>query len=295
MTEAHHCQRNDLGLLRVSGSDARVFLHAQTTQAITDLPVTETRLATWLNAKGRVRALFDVVSSDQVFWLVTAADNVDWLAEQLARYVLRADVSLDVARDRTVYSCYGDLAPALTKLGIELEPGRVIERSGAVWIQTQPASVLVFGPPETLTAQLPGTAETGTDNAILASISAGRPALPAGLRERYTPHMLSLDRLGAISFNKGCYPGQEIVARTENLGTVKRRLKRFAVESGRRPAAGDAIIDVEDQSIGDINRVAAADAGYELLAVVPVDVDTSALRLERDGRRLTAKPLAIDA
>jgi hypothetical protein len=294
MAEAKHCQRHDLGLLRITGRDARGFLHAQTTQAINDLPPMETRLAAWLNAKGRIQALFDVFRSDEDFWLVIESDNVDWLAAELKRYVLRADVRLEAAADRVVYSCYGDFKPAMTARGIELEPGRVIEQSGTFWLQTEPSSLLVFGHPNTWVQALPGTSVADADGAILASLSSGRPALPAALRERYTPHMLNLDRLGAISFTKGCYPGQEIVARTQNLGTVKRRLKRFAIETGQRPTAGDAIIDAEDQSVGDINRVAATGSGYELLAVVPVSADSSSFRLESDGRRLTLA-LATDA
>jgi hypothetical protein len=295
MPEAKHCRRHDLGLLRITGRDACGFLHAQTTQAINDLSQTETRLAAWLGAKGRVKALFDVVASNEEFWLVTDADNADWLSAELQRYVLRADVRLEVATDRVVYSCYGDFNPALTELGIELAPGRVVGRGGALWLQTDPSSALVIGPADSLEQALPGISEADADSAMLASLSAGRPALPAALRERYTPHMLNLDRQGAISFTKGCYPGQEIVARTQNLGTVKRRLYRFAVGTGPRPMAGDAIIDAEDQAVGDVNRVAAAGAGYQLLAVVPVSADRDSFRLESDGRSLTPLELANDA
>lgn len=287
MPETRHCQRHDIGLLEVAGSDARSFLHAQTTQAIKDLPPTETRFAAWLSAKGRVKALFDVVPADGEYLLVTESDNVDWLATELKRYVLRADVRLEVVTDRVVYSCFGDLKPALTGLGIELDPSQVIAKDGALWLQTEPSSVLVVGQAGAFAPALPGTATADTDGAILASVVAGRPALPAALRERYTPHMLNLDRQHAISFSKGCYPGQEIVARTQNLGAAKRRLNRFAIGPGQRPSAGDAIIDADDQSVGDVNRVAATDSGYALLAVVPVSTELGSLRLESDGRSLT--------
>jgi hypothetical protein len=285
MPEAYYCERRDLGLLRVAGRDAQGFLHAQTTQAINDLPRSETRLAAWLSAKGRVRALFDVVATDEAFWLITEADNVAWLATELGRYVLRSDVRLDVVTDRAVWSCGGAGGE------IELAAGRVVERAGACWLETRSSSILVFGKPDAVLPGLAGRPESDINAANLAAISVGRPALPASLRDRYTPHMLNLEQLGAISFKKGCYPGQEIVARTENLGTVKRRIHRFSATSGERPKPGDTIIDADDQSVGEVNRVAAAGAGYELLAVVPVESNAGELRLEQDGRRLQALPL----
>jgi folate-binding protein YgfZ len=202
----------------------------------------------------------------------------------------------EIPADLVVFCAVGDHTPALTAAGAgagaELESGQAVERNGLLWVRSEPSSVLVIGPPDTPAEALPGSAAADDNEAIGASLAAGRPALPANLRERHTAHMLNLDRLGAISFTKGCYPGQEIVARTENLGTVKRRLSRFAVASGPRPAAGDAIIDADDQSVGDINRVAATDQGFQLLAVVPVDSDAGPFRLESDGRALTALPLS---
>ena len=109
MSRVNYCQRRDLGLIRVTGADARAFLHAQTTQEINDLASSETRLAAWLSAKGRVRALFDVVPCNDGFWLLTEADNVGWLAEQLRFFVLRSAVELEIITDSTVYSCCGDI------------------------------------------------------------------------------------------------------------------------------------------------------------------------------------------
>jgi folate-binding protein YgfZ len=140
-------------------------------------------------------------------------------------------------------------------------------------------------------ADLPGTLfagleETDADAATLAAIALGRPEIPAALSERYVPQMLNLERLGAVSFTKGCYPGQEIVARTEHRGQVKRRLRRLAAGPGARPAAGDAVIDTAGETVGEVNRAAATRAGFELLAVVAVETETTGLRLAADGRPL---------
>jgi tRNA-modifying protein YgfZ len=103
--------------------------------------------------------------------------------------------------------------------------------------------------------------------------------------------MLNLDRLGAISFTKGCYPGQEIVARAQNLGEVKRRLARFRAGTGARPESGGVLIDAASQPVGEIDRVAAAGTGYELLAVTRIDAPLERLTLETDGRVLEPLPL----
>jgi len=299
MSLVHHCQRPDLGLVRVTGADARAFLHAQTTQEINELASSETRLAAWLSAKGRVRALFDVVPCLDGFWLITEADNVVWLSEQLKFFVLRAAVELAVDTDSAVYSVGGDIGEWLTSQGIDLEPNAVIEHSGAHWLKAGLSSVTLIGKPESLTTLLTGLPSKAIDTAVLAAIAMGIPAITATGRERYIAQMLNLDLIGAISFSKGCYPGQEIVARTHNLGEVKRRLKRFRIGPGTRPGPKDAIVDAsasaEAQAVGEINRVAATDGGYELLAVVPLDAPATQLRLEQDGREWVSLPLPYEA
>ncbi len=99
--------------------------------------------------------------------------------------------------------------------------------------------------------------------------------------EKYTPHMLNLDRLGAISFDKGCYTGQEVVARTENLGESKRRLKRYRCDAPGI-AIGDKLSDGE-RDLGTVVNV----LGNELLAVTPVAMHKQPLAI----KGVTAKPL----
>jgi len=110
-----------------------------------------------------------------------------------------------------------------------------------------------------------------TDPAAL--IRAGVPFIDAGQSEAFTPHMLNLDKLGAISFSKGCYTGQEVVARTEHLGQSRRRLMRYeASADGLRP--GDKVTDGE-QSVGEVVSV----AGRALLAVTPIALHARPLRV----------------
>jgi folate-binding protein YgfZ len=269
-------------------------LHAQTTQEINGLASIETRPAAWLSAKGRVRALVDVVPADESFWLVTDADNVDWFTEQLRRFVLRSKVDLVVVGDWAVYSLAGEYAPWLESEGIELEPGCVAARGETKWFSSGAGCASVIAP--SLPPILSDLPCAKMDSAQLAEIASGRPAVTTACRENYIPQMLNLDWLGAISFTKGCYPGQEIVARTHNLGEVKRRLKRFALAGPKPPRPGDAIVaaGADSRSVGEVNRVAAAENGFELLAVVRLDAAAGKLSIEGDRQNLEPLPLPYE-
>lgn len=114
-------------------------------------------------------------------------------------------------------------------------------------------------------------------------VTSGHADIMAENSEQYTPHMLNLDLTGAISFTKGCYTGQEVVARTEHLGKVKRRLNRYRL-SGYSATIGDKLSD-GDRDVGKVVNV----AGDEILAVIPVDLHQNVLQLGPG----TATPLPL--
>ena len=131
--------------------------------------------------------------------------------------------------------------------------------------------------------------ESLATRATLAEVRLGIPAITAALADRYLPQVLNLDRLDAVSFDKGCYPGQEVVARVHNLGSVKRRLRRYASDSAAVPRVGDEV-RTATQAVGEIVRVAEAPGGSEMLAIVEhaaADADLSSWR----ARALRELPL----
>jgi folate-binding protein YgfZ len=299
MPELCFCRQPGQGVLRVSGRDARKFLHAQTSQRIDDLGTGETRLAAWLSAKGRVLALFDVVPDGESFLLLMPADTVAAVSTGLRRYVLRDDVQIQAESDRSVLTVIGEVDSWLGEQGTTLPRNSVVALSDAILARTGTLRVDVIAPGTALPSILAGVAETDTAAGALVGIMEGRPEVPAALADRFTPHMLGLER-EAVSFNKGCYPGQEIVARTEHRGESKRRIRRFACEGRTRPSAGDAIFDAAGATTGEVNRAAAivgiggravsARVGFELLAVVATDAAGDGLRLA-DGRALEPLPI----
>jgi folate-binding protein YgfZ len=276
----------DHAVIAVSGGDARTFLHAQLTQNINDLPADRTALAAWADARGRVRAIFHVVPDGERWLLVTSADIVATLLPKLRMFVLRADVALVHAPELAVAAIVGDARAWLAGENIPLDsiPNALAHAAGIAWLRVGRELIYAIGPADAIRNACRLLTESPASDAELAAIRAGLPVIAAAESERYTPHMLNLDRLGAISFDKGCYPGQEIVARTQNLGAVKRRVRRFIAQQSQVPARGSALLDDKGGHAGEVLRAAPAESGIELLAVVPVDARALTLEGSRDGQ-----------
>jgi hypothetical protein len=283
MSHAHVALLTDHAVIAVSGRDARKFLHAQLTQNIEDLPSERAALAAWADARGRVRAVFHVVPDGERWLLVTSADLIAELLPKMRRFVLRDDVVLAHAAELMVVAVVGDARAWLSGRGITLAASvYALARAHEIaWLRVGHDLVYAIGTNAAIHATCAALGQSPPSQAELAAIRAGLPIVDRGLVERYTPHMLNLDRLGGIAFDKGCYPGQEIVARTQNLGAVKRRMRRLRAEQSEVPARGSAVLDARGAHAGDVLRAAPAATGIELLAVVPVDAD--ALTLEGSG------------
>jgi folate-binding protein YgfZ len=142
-----------------------------------------------------------------------------------------------------------------------------VVRSGDVaFVRIGEAYWLALGPPQAV-EELGATLQPTTDAAVeLAEIRLGIPTVTPAIAERFVAQMLNLDLLGALSFDKGCYPGQEIIARVHNLGGVKRRARRYALRAAA-PAPGTVVASGE-QAVGEVVRAAPTHDGCELLAVV---------------------------
>jgi hypothetical protein len=290
------CWLDERASIRVAGADARSFLHAQLTQNIMQLGTDRSALAAWLDPRGRIRAIFDVLPADGGFVLVTSADLVEQLVSQLRKYILRARVEVDPLPDYRIATLVGDSVPWLDNHGVPLgAAARSLTQAGPiVWWRLGPEHVRAAGPAAALSAAVDGLPDASTAAADLAEIALGLPSVSAATALRHVPQMLNLDKLEAIAFDKGCYPGQEIVARTQNLGSVKRRLFRFSAPAGPLPPAGAAIVDRDGAAIGEVLRSAVSDAGVQLLAVVPLSSIEGPLALAADGRVLARLPLPFD-
>ncbi|WP_166636875.1 YgfZ/GcvT domain-containing protein [Cognatilysobacter terrigena] len=216
----------------------------------------------WLDPKGRVQALFALLRIDaETAWLVTATD-VEAFAASLRRFVFRSKVTI---KDAPVHASGVFTAPqsATGRRSARIGDAVELDFSGDAGART-----LVLAPS-------PAVPATVDDDAAWwrLDIAHGWPGLPDTSLDHWTPQQLSLQRFDAFSVKKGCYPGQEIVARTHFLGRAKRGLARLRV--GADTAAGDALTDADGRDVGQVVVV----RGDEALAVVPLEPVDAALHL----------------
>jgi hypothetical protein len=238
------------GLLSVSGPDARDFLHAQLTNDIKNLAPDRAALAGWCSAKGRLLASFLVVPAKDGFLLQLARDLVPAVLKRLSMFVLRSKVKItDLSDEWTQLGAWDEEEQAPQDLfGVSTEGNAVLVKLGG-------KRVLRLVPSrENIQADADEEAWT------LEEIRAGRPFISAATQDQFVPQMVNFEKLGGIDFQKGCYPGQEIVARAQYRGEVKRRMVRLPAPAGAALKPGQ-----------EFNGGVVVDAaGGELLAVMPV-------------------------
>jgi folate-binding protein YgfZ len=276
--------------IEVRGADAAAFLHGQLSRTVLTLDPDDAPLAGWADARGRVRALFRVLRGAERWLLVTPRDGADAIIKKLRMFVLRAKVDVVRADDVAVAALIGDTGPALAAHGAAADtPQNGVRRPGNLClVRVGERYWLALGAPDALAPLAASLPETTQAAAALAEIELGIPEISAGSAERFVAQMLNLDELGALSFDKGCYPGQEIIARVHNLGGVKRRARRYAARSAPPPPGTEVIAD-DARAVGEVVRSAPTAAGSELLAVV--DHAASGARLTCAGAQLAERAL----
>ena len=255
----------DLGLLAVRGPDARKFLQGQLSQDILTLGPDEMRLAGCHNPQGRVLA---------VLWLIADGDDVlalcprDLLPDLLAtlrRFTLRAKVTLsdETAQWRLTGLVAGSdagTAEMRTMSGLRVFPRGA---TGGRWLALQSATL-----PDSLAAVAPGGASDDENAWTLFEIADGLPQVTLATRGEFVAQMLNLDVLGGIAFDKGCYTGQEVIARAHYRGKVKRRAQRFRSADPATswpPGSSGRLMDGRRFQI--LISAATRDGGSEWLAV----------------------------
>jgi len=256
----------------VRGADAAAFLHGQLSHAVLALDAADAPLAGWADARGRVRALFRVLKLPERWLLVTPRDGADAIVNKLRLFVLRSKVEVALADDVAVAALLGDASGVLARHGAAAETpaNHMVCRDELCFVRVGERYWQALGAPAALAPLASSLAEATEAAAALAEIELGIPEVSPQTTERFVAQMLNLDELGAISFDKGCYPGQEVVARIQYLGKAKRRMFLARVE-GEAPAPGDPLFsaDLGDQASGMIvNAAPAPEGGFDVLAVV---------------------------
>lgn len=292
-----HCLITRLGIIAIQGQDAVTFLQGQTTCDVRQVGPSKSCSGALCNPKGRVIATFRLLRGEEGFFMLLDADLLDTVLKRLKMFVLRAKVALsDASADWSLHGMIGtDLPEALRAGGLQIP-----EEAEGAWsanglLAVRPASdplrCLVMAPSGAPTAWLDKPQAVEESVWWQAEIASGLAHIGAALSEEFVPQMLNLDLTNAISFTKGCYTGQEVVARTHYLGQAKRRLLRYGVEDVCQP--GLAIYaEGQTESVGTVVN----SAGGELLAVVASGQQTHRLRLGGShGPLMQRLPLPYDS
>jgi len=302
------CDLSAASLLAFTGPDAETFLHAQLSSDVKSLGEDRAQLSTYNTPKGRILATLLLWRTDGGFLAQLPTSIAAGVLKRLSMFILRSRVKASDASERFIRLGVGGPAAreVLTAAGIAtpeeaLAVTRVPLHAGAM----QPELVLAL-PGERFELLCP---DFDSARAVWSAVR-GRGAHPAGTapwqwlavqsgiaeigpetQDRFVPQMLNLEQAGAVSFTKGCYPGQEIVARTQYRGEIKRRTRLAHLDAIVAPLPGQDIVDARAaaQAIGSLVAVAPApEGGYDVLACLHLELAAGAeLRLgAADGPRL---------
>lgn len=266
--------------IRVAGADARTFLQGQLSNDVVGLDAGHCQLTSVNSAQGRVQAVVTLVPDGAGLLMLLPTSMAAGTLQRLRKYVLRSKVTFTEPQADLVVRAVTAAAVNAAQLPCPARPGECAAQGTVTIVQWQgpdehgAARFLAVGP----AADLPATDAEPADAAWrLADIRAGLPQVLPETHESFVAQMLNLDLVGAISFTKGCYTGQEIIARTHYRGAIKRRMLRFAADCPP-PPPGTRVLE-GDAPAGEVVDAEATPGGCELLAVVSLAQKNAALKL----------------
>jgi folate-binding protein YgfZ len=255
-------------LLELAGPDALAFAHAQFSSDVRAMNVGTWQWSAWLSAQGRVRALFRLLRlGDERLILALNGGSAAEMKKGLVLFVLRAKVRIQVI-DATEALGYPAASDVATRFGVTPHGGHIIEHDGLIAFAVDEQRWCALGHPDS--ANLIDDSPDALEHWRAADIAAGIPELTDAQSDRFLPSWIALDRLGAISVRKGCYPGQEIVARLHFKGGNKRWLYRVEFTGAELPQPGTALSGEAPDVAGELLNVARTHASGGIgLAVLP--------------------------
>lgn len=259
-----------LAVLRMAGADAANFLQGQTTCQVNDVSDNHSCLGALCNPKGKVISTFILLKDADAFLMILPKTLLSSIKERLHKYLLRAKVTLDDQIDDWCLIGLSSFQPESE------QPFSLKRTPGSLAISYQQRQLVLVNPDNAQTIWQEhlkaGYKPVSSSLWRYLDICSGLPWLDAATTEQFIPQMLNLDKLGAISFNKGCYTGQEIVARAHYLGQVKRSM---FVAYGQRSVPPDTYSDlfdrhdINDQPVGKVLAAQCWQNDCRMLVVLP--------------------------
>ena len=295
-----------LALLRAHGPDAQSFLNSQLSNDLRLLDDAHSQLNSYCSAKGRMLAVFRVFRRDSDYLLQLPASLREDMLKRLRMFVMRAKVTIEDAGNEL--SRFGLSGPEANKI-LRNAIGFVADGADACVTRDSTTVANLPGPhrryeiiaPSAQAAELwkklkSGTVISGSGAWAWLDMMAGIPVVYPQTSEAFVPQMANLELVGGVNFKKGCYPGQEIVARMQYLGKLKQRMYRVHVITSTPPQPGDAIYapGFPGQSAGTVvDAQPSPEGGHDLLAVIQISsAEAGELHLGSEmGPRLSKQPL----
>ncbi len=269
-----------IGLLRFAGSDAHSFLQGQVSHDTRRLSAGAPLLAAYSSAQGRVVAVLHLLPHTSGVIALLPRELVLPTLERLRKFVLRAKVAMeDLTQEFGVVGEHGAPALRASGLGLPDADSGYVEHDGigVARISADPSRYWVIGPAASLAEHGLAPDNCGGSGSLerierewrLADIRAGLPQVYAATSEMFVAQMLNLDLIDGISFTKGCFTGQEIIARTQHLGRIKRRMFRLRLPPGSW-AIGQTL-RLTDGRAGRLTELVPVGEECEVLAVLSLD------------------------
>ena len=284
------CDLSQFGTLHVSGDDAQSFLQNLLSNDIRNVDGTHAQISSFNTAKGRMLAVFTIWREGDDYLLQLPITILEAMRKKLSLYVLRAKVKINAASsERIALGISGIQATEILHevLGDLPQDHLSCLATGQVHVlKINDTRYQLHTTPqyaEELWTAIRGDAQAvGSVCWDWLNIRSGIPVIMPKTQEEFVPQMANLDLIGGINFKKGCYPGQEIVARMHYLGKLKRRMYLAHLASDYVPQAGEELFstDMAGQASGMIaNAAPAPNGGYDILAVIQTaSVETSTVR-----------------
>jgi folate-binding protein YgfZ len=301
------CDLSDLTTLALSGDDALTFLQGQVTNDVNLLGSDKAHYSGYCSPKGRLLALFLAYRQAEAIHLQFNGELAEPIAKRLKMYVMRSKVKLDNIDDDIVklgisganaeqaLSAFFSTIPALALELSHNENGTLIRLSGPL-----PRFQIVCNTDSAkrIWSELKKTCQpVGKAAWEWLEIQAGIPDIALSTQEEFVPQMVNLDCLNGINFKKGCYTGQEIVARTHYLGKVKRRTHLLHLATSAPAQAGMDVVTDKQDVVGKVVRAAPAPhGGHDVLAEIRLDsLEAGDLFINGVKLELRALPYALSA
>ncbi len=275
------CDLSHFGTISVTGADTDTFLQGQLSSDIRQLSLERAQYGSYNTPKGRMLASFLIYRTAAAVHLQLPGELVEPVRKRLSMFVLRSKVALtDEAASRVRIGVSGIGAAALVAAVVGHAPAAaldVVQGEDLITVRLPGERFEIVAAPDTgrrLWQALAASARpVGAPAWDWLAIQAGVPVITAATQELFVPQMVNFDLIGGVSFQKGCYPGQEIVARTHYLGKLKRRTYLAHVADGPAPVPGADLYsdDLGGQASGMVvNAAPAPGGGFDLLAVIQI-------------------------